>query len=94
MQPLTPGTTGDALLTLDEALGFVRLSRTKFFSLLKNKQIARVRQSRRSYFWRSDLVAYLNARRIEVSGDEIVNVLAEVEAATLARQHSVGSDAA
>jgi hypothetical protein len=88
---MKPGARDDTLLTLPEAQKFLRVSRTKFFELLRDNAIACVRQARRRYFWRSDLVQYLNARRIEVSGHTLVDVLSEVEAATMARQQSVRS---
>jgi hypothetical protein len=89
-----PGAPNDTLLTRSEAQKFLRVSRTKFFELLRDNSIACVRQARRRYFWRSDLVTYLNAHRIEVAGHALVDVLADVEAAATARERFTQSGAA
>jgi Helix-turn-helix domain len=87
-----PGGPDDVVFTLREAQNFLRLGRSKFFDLLRHGQIPIIRQgTRRRYCWRSDLVAYLNTNRVEVSGDALVGVLSEIEAATMAREHSVKS---
>ena len=65
IQSNSPGISpDDRLFDLKETQEFLRLSRSATFELLKRGEIPYVRQFSRRYIWRSDLVNYLNARRV------------------------------
>jgi hypothetical protein len=59
-----PGTAGDELFTCAEAVKFLRICQANFFNILRTGAIPSIRQGKRRFFWRSDLVNYLNRHRV------------------------------
>jgi hypothetical protein len=52
------------VFTLAEARQFLRIGRTALFGLLKDGAIPFIRQGSRRYCLRSDLIKYLDVRRV------------------------------